>query len=529
MAPSNSSRHDHANLTIRTSFQPAQAPPAPQSTTSSTPEQPYPKYPIPIPVEKQEKALKLYKIYLAARYEEELTQRQLDPSSAISNHHGYYLSVPGTPAPRSATSRTSSKQRRRAASVSTSAWGGATEMSSVMSFDGNESPSSAKKAELSTFDGKKVKQRTRQKFPKAAKAKTALIRHLGSCWVCNKRRVPCDLEEHHDIQTLERLKQAGSKRHSHRSKHQSQSPIPQQNATPVSGEQPVAQMDALFGLGQNEELQTSTPFDMSHLDIQSPAYGEPLQDISAPATSYYPNSTSPPLTQIPMPTTKMATCSQLALAASTASSNAPSGPGYTAATSAPPTTHATRPPPPTSLSTSTSTPLPPPPPTQPPTTPTAYSPDPDMTGGNFNNTGNYNYQPDNTYGGPSQGYEYNPYSNNSTPNNTHFQGGFQRAWHVVEEKSSPYSPRWQTLLSFVTLLFLTISLFFSYTSIRCKEHLQTNLPVIGFLGIVASFAMCSSVKHFTVQRVRCVRKCPLRGVKMAPDGHGWGRAGVVYS
>lgn len=180
----------HPSLTIRTSLQPTQPPAAPQSSTSSVPDPSYPTYPIPIPPDKQEKALKLYKAYQTAKREEELDHLQ---QSATSSHHGYHLSVPGTPAPPSATSRTSSK-RQRGGSVSTSAYGGVTDMSSVMSFDGNESQSSAKaKAELSTYDGKKVKHRTRQKFSKANKAKTALIRHLGSCGVCHKRRVTVSL------------------------------------------------------------------------------------------------------------------------------------------------------------------------------------------------------------------------------------------------------------------------------------------------------------------------------------------------
>jgi hypothetical protein len=155
-----------------------------KSKASIPSDPPLPIYPLPIPAEKLEKALRLYKIYKAARYEEELMNRQLGPSST---NHGYYLSVPGTPRPRSPTPRTSS-QRRRAESVSISADGGVTDISSVISFDGNESPSKSK-TELSTWDGKKVKPRKRQRFPKATKAKSALICHLGSCWACHKRRV----------------------------------------------------------------------------------------------------------------------------------------------------------------------------------------------------------------------------------------------------------------------------------------------------------------------------------------------------
>jgi hypothetical protein len=190
-SPSSPSRLAHSNLTIRTfSIQPTRPPPAPQSSTSPQPKPPYSAYPITIPPEKLEKALKIYKIYKEAKHEEAFANLHNGSLSATSNHHGYHLSVPGTPAPGSVTSRTSSK-RHRAGSVSTSAYGGVTEMSSVMSFDGNESPLSAKpQAELSTYDGKKVKQRTRKKFDKVAKAKTALVRHLGSCSVCHDRRVP---------------------------------------------------------------------------------------------------------------------------------------------------------------------------------------------------------------------------------------------------------------------------------------------------------------------------------------------------
>lgn len=191
-SPSSPSRPAHSNLTIRTSSMQRTRPPAtPQSSNSPQPKLPYPVYPIGIQDDKLEKALKMWKIYKDAKHEEAFDSLQNGSLSATTNHHGYHLSVPATPTPGSVTSRTSSK-RHRAGSASTSAYGGVTEMSSVMSFDGNEaSPLSAKAvAELSTFDGKKVKQRTRKKFSKAAKAKTALVRYLGSCRVCHERRVP---------------------------------------------------------------------------------------------------------------------------------------------------------------------------------------------------------------------------------------------------------------------------------------------------------------------------------------------------
>ncbi|TVY64246.1 Transcriptional regulator prz1 [Lachnellula suecica] len=93
---------------------------------------------------------------------------------------------------------------------------GATEMSSVISFDGNESSSSA---ELSTFDGKRIKTRTRFRFTEADKAKTAVIRQLDSCSVCRSRRVKCALE-HHDVQTVEKLQHADSNSEKNHSRDQ---------------------------------------------------------------------------------------------------------------------------------------------------------------------------------------------------------------------------------------------------------------------------------------------------------------------
>lgn len=175
-------------------------------------------------------------------------------------------------------------------------------MSSVMSFD--ETPSSAKpNTDLSTFDGKKVKQRRRKKFPKAGKAKTALIRHLGSCWVCNKRRVPCDLEAHHDIQSLEVILEAGSNRP--RSYPQSQpsitSTLPPNTRFASAGQATMGpvQADLLSGLGQNEALlQPSTPLDAT-LDIQTPAIDGASPDILDSAPLYYGQSDLPALSPNP--------------------------------------------------------------------------------------------------------------------------------------------------------------------------------------------------------------------------------------
>ena len=144
---------------------------------------------------------------------------------------------------------------------------------------------------------------------------------------------------------------------------------------------------------------------------------------------------------------------------------------------------------------------------------------PGMNGGNFNNPGNYNnFQPNNPYGGgPSPGYDYNP-PNNAGANGTQFQGGRfqQRAWNSVEEKTlslqpqtplEPKTSRRQKLFFTLLLLSTALTLCYSYTWFLTKLHSiphssTANLPIIGFVGIVASFAMCSSVKHFTVKRLR---------------------------
>ncbi len=180
-------------LTIRTSEQ--QQAPLPQAAShhqgqsSSLPQLPYPKYPLPIPPEKQAKARKLYKDYLF----QELASKKLEPLSAISYRNESFLSVPGPPTPHSVTSHTSSRHKR-AASVSTSTYDAATDFSSMVSFDGYESPSSSKgkaKAEpKSIYSGQPVKQHTRSKLSSVKRAKAALMRHLGSCWVCRSRKVP---------------------------------------------------------------------------------------------------------------------------------------------------------------------------------------------------------------------------------------------------------------------------------------------------------------------------------------------------
>jgi hypothetical protein len=175
-------------LVIRTANPSTQSATNQPGSSSSPPQPPYPTYPIPIPPEKHAKALR---IYIQYRYEEGLEQRRA--AAAMGNHDGSHLSVPGPPTLYSVTSYSSAG--RTATSIATSAYEeeGVTDMSSLMSFTDNESPSSAKaraEAELTAFNGSKIKQRVRKKLSPKAKSKAALVRWLGSCWVCRNRRVP---------------------------------------------------------------------------------------------------------------------------------------------------------------------------------------------------------------------------------------------------------------------------------------------------------------------------------------------------
>ncbi len=165
-------------LSIRT----ANHAPRPRSTIqqSSSPlsQQDQPKYPIPIPSEKRKKAVKLYHAYRLA----ERLNRQ-EPPSATSND-GFHLSVPAPSTSHSIMSFASSK---------CSDFDGTTDISSVLSFGGDESPSSTKakaQGDLISFSGDRVKTRVRKRLDPVKKAKAALIRHLGACKGCRDRKVP---------------------------------------------------------------------------------------------------------------------------------------------------------------------------------------------------------------------------------------------------------------------------------------------------------------------------------------------------
>jgi hypothetical protein len=182
-SPSRPSSQQH--LSIRTT---AMSPthPSPPAQQQQQQTQPYPVYPLPIPPEKFDRAVVLYG---RLKLEEGLQQREQQRHSHLQpvQQHGRSHSV---------ASRTSSGQH--SPSGVTSNYGAATE--SVVSFDDNGSPSSAAANAGSgqvAFDGSVVKTRTRRPLSPMAKAKAALIRHLGSCWVCRSRRVPVSTSIHY--------------------------------------------------------------------------------------------------------------------------------------------------------------------------------------------------------------------------------------------------------------------------------------------------------------------------------------------
>jgi hypothetical protein len=145
-------------------------------TLLSSKMKPYPIYPIPIPSDKREKALQLYVKY-KREVELALEHTSFHPTSHITTKSV----VTSTPA-----------CRQISTSISSSTSDGLTDLSSVISFDDRESSFSGKNllGDLISFDGKTVKRRARRGLNPTAKAKAALIRFLGSCWVCRSRRVP---------------------------------------------------------------------------------------------------------------------------------------------------------------------------------------------------------------------------------------------------------------------------------------------------------------------------------------------------
>ncbi len=279
----------HVPLSIRTTITPSKVAPQRQGQSLSLqpPHQPHLSYPLSISSEKFPKALKLYKKYYL---EKGLAQRVRESQSAIEPSSR--LNIPGLQRAHSVTSPGSS--RPYTPSVSNSAYDGVTE--SVVSFTGEESPGSATpngSTELISFTGEVVRPRIRRPLSPVTKAKAALIRHLESCWICRNRRVPCPLE-HHDIDSLERARQAKvrtrqraqSLQHS-RASNASTSDAPSGfvSADQPSTEASQGQMTSLLGVGGGvgigpaDQFQGIPSFD-AHTDTQSSTYG-PEADLLA--------------------------------------------------------------------------------------------------------------------------------------------------------------------------------------------------------------------------------------------------------
>jgi hypothetical protein len=131
------------------------------------------KYPIAISAEKIPHAIELYE---KLKYTEELEEQD-----RLQRPAHEFLSVPNGPsAPASVRSGT------------TSAYDARTDISSVVSFDAVESPSSKARGqgEFLNFNLKAVKTHSRNKLSPLAKAKAEFKRYLGACAVCRERKVP---------------------------------------------------------------------------------------------------------------------------------------------------------------------------------------------------------------------------------------------------------------------------------------------------------------------------------------------------
>ena len=271
-------RPTHVPLSLRTAIPPTQKASQRQGQSSSPSNLAQPK---PISTAKFNKALKLYTHYYLVKG---LAQQDQVPHSATETTNN--LNIPLPARARSLTSRGSSKPYTP--SVSTSAYDGVTDISSVVSF-GEESHSSGTpngNTELVNFNGVVVKQRIRRALTPVSRAKAALIRHLESCPVCRTRRVACDLE-HHDIASLEdaRRKKARTRQRA-QSVQQARSTISNssQNASGSADSAltggTMGQTSTLFlGIGQRDELLHTPSSDPTPADPQSPALPDYLSEI----------------------------------------------------------------------------------------------------------------------------------------------------------------------------------------------------------------------------------------------------------
>jgi len=166
--------------------------------------------------------------------------------------------------------------------------------------------------------------------------------------------------------------------------------------------------------------------------------------------------------------------------------------------------------------------------------------DPNMNNGNFggrgNNQGHYNYQGGNMYGRTGiQGYGWNA-SPGSGSGSNQYQGNFFGARQLARDSQytlqiwclkGQQKARCLNFLLLLLLLLLVVSFGFTHDWIiskarmaipRAAASIRSHLPVVGFVTLIASVAMCLSIKHLTVQRVRRSRRprCPLHALTHTP-------------
>jgi hypothetical protein len=150
--------------------------------------------------------------------------------------------------------------------------------------------------------------------------------------------------------------------------------------------------------------------------------------------------------------------------------------------------------------------------------------DPTMNSGNFggggSNQGQFNYQGGNTYGRTgNQRYRWNA-SNGSGSGSNQFQGNFFGVRHMewdgqytlqILGAKAQQNRRGLKLLILLLLLLLAIAIGFTYDWIitkarmaipRAAAGIRSHLPIMGFVVLMASTAICLSIKHLAVQRVR---------------------------
>lgn len=128
----------------------------------------------PIPDDKLERAVELYKVYLKAKRQDDLSKL------AAASPQGLL-----TPSAIFATTSSIPGRRRAFSAATTSELDGMTDYGSVISGQDDQEPLQNSSASQ-TDTGPK---RTRRKFNEVGRARTHLCRHLGSCDVCKPKGI----------------------------------------------------------------------------------------------------------------------------------------------------------------------------------------------------------------------------------------------------------------------------------------------------------------------------------------------------